>query len=94
MLKTETTLTGKVESSVDKALPLNWSKFRRRKDVDNQLTVMNEKEGTSEVVATLTDSLPDRKPVAISLAMFGTQMLDMNGIVHQKVKLLAMPNVS
>ena len=51
------TLTGKVESSVDKALATELIKsLDGVKDVDNQLTVMNEKEGTSEVVATLTDS--------------------------------------
>ena len=44
------TLTGKVESSVDKALATELIKsLDGVKDVDNQLTVMNEKEGTSEV---------------------------------------------
>ncbi|WP_330149612.1 BON domain-containing protein [Shewanella xiamenensis] len=51
------TLTGKVESSVDKALAAELIKsLDGVKGVENKLTVMNENESTSEVVKTLTDS--------------------------------------
>ena len=51
------TLTGKVESSVDKALAAGLIKsLDGVKGVENKLTVMNENESTSEVVKTLTDS--------------------------------------
>lgn len=51
------TLTGKVESSVDKALAAELIKsLDGVKGVENKLTVMNENEITSEVVKTLTDS--------------------------------------
>lgn len=51
------TLTGKVESGVDKALAAELVKsLDGVKDVDNQLTVMNEKESSNAMVSTLTDS--------------------------------------
>lgn len=51
------TLTGQVESSVDKALAAELIKsLDGVKGVDNKLTVMKEDEGTNEVVKTLTDS--------------------------------------
>lgn len=51
------TLTGKVESGVDKALAEELIKsLDDVKEVDNQLTVMNEDTGTSDALNTLTDS--------------------------------------
>ena len=84
------TLTGKVESSVDKALATELIKsLDGVKDVDNQLTVMNEKEGTSEVVATLTDSKVAtvvKTRLLFSTDVSGTQInVDVaNGIVTLK----------
>jgi osmotically-inducible protein OsmY len=53
----QVTLTGKVESSVDKALAAELIKsLDGVKDVDNQLTVINKKESSSDIVKTLTDS--------------------------------------
>ena len=50
-------LTGQVDSSVDKALAGELIKsLDGVKEVDNQLVVINEKDDTSDVVATLTDS--------------------------------------
>jgi len=84
------TLTGKVESSVDKALATELIKsLDGVKDVDNQLIVMNEKEGTSEVVATLTDSKVAtvvKTRLLFSTDVSGTQInVDVaNGIVTLK----------
>lgn len=51
------TLTGQVESSVDKALATELIKsLDGVKDVDNKLTVMSKDNGTSDVMKTLTDS--------------------------------------
>jgi hyperosmotically inducible periplasmic protein len=51
------TLTGKVESGVDKALAAELVKsLDGVKDVNNELTVMNEKESTNDMVEALTDS--------------------------------------
>lgn len=51
------TLTGKVESRVDKALAAELIKsLEGVKEVDNKLTVMNKDEGNSDVVNTLVDS--------------------------------------
>uniref|UniRef100_UPI0040481DA1 BON domain-containing protein n=1 Tax=Shewanella baltica TaxID=62322 RepID=UPI0040481DA1 len=84
------TLTGKVESSVDKALATELIKsLDGVKDVDNQLTVMNEKEGTSDVVASLTDSKVAtvvKTRLLFSTDVSGTQInVDVaNGIVTLK----------
>ena len=84
------TLTGKVESSVDKALASELIKsLDGVKDVDNQLTVMNEKEGTSDVVASLTDSKVAtvvKTRLLFSTDVSGTQInVDVaNGIVTLK----------
>ncbi|ABE56980.1 transport-associated [Shewanella denitrificans OS217] len=51
------TLTGKVESGVDKALAAELVKsLDGVKDVDNQLTVLSEKESSNDMVEALTDS--------------------------------------
>lgn len=51
------TLTGQVESRVDKALATELIKsLDGVKDVDNKLTVMSKDDGTSDVMKTLTDS--------------------------------------
>jgi hyperosmotically inducible protein len=51
------TLSGKVESGVDKALAAELVKsLDGVKDVDNKLTVMNETESSNDMVKALTDS--------------------------------------